>query len=641
MSLSYRKVPYAIVFLLLGFATAATTRASDSGDALERQRLLEILRTAKPAPNPPGPVYSAADSESELQRATVGMDLMTGDEIFVPASGPDFAPPPADEGFRGAAPARDAGLEDRGGDSAEGVATPPDPLPDALFYPYQTIYKMLMRFRVAGIDYYYVCTAWSAGSFHVVSAGHCVYNFDPNDDGSTADQRWADEVWLWGAQSDFTTPIGEPDQAFGEAKGTYLRSYTGWTVDHNYDHDWSVITLNRRDGDHTGWMGRETDTAASLNFSGYSVETPYVPAGTLVQYEGFDTNNVLGYTCCRIDLSAFIYGGHSGGPSWRYDGADRWVQGIHSTSNRVGNADDTYLTAGKRTDLNNYMTTDAVDRPPTPRPDLIEYYFGGTDNKELFDNSVPQGNNLNVEYNALNSGFAASGTVTVDFYLSSNQIISPADSLIDSVTLSSLAAFTFANPTSAVTVPWNHSLGTYYLGWILSGTVTEYATTNNAVVISNETLTVTQAACAPDFTLSCPATSDSWSNNGAGSTDIVVTWGCTPSLSHQGPEYAYSFTAPPGVSNHVVIDLTGLSADLDLFALNGSTCAAGGCFRSSSLGGSSAERIVFDTAPGASYRIVVDGYQGATSGYTIELACSLFSDDFESGNTSAWSSVAL
>ena len=45
-------------------------------------------------------------------------------------------------------------------------------------------------------------------------------------------------------------------------------------------------------------------------------------------------------------LDAYIYGGHSGGPSWRYDSGtgNRYVEGVHSTSTRIGSATDTLLT---------------------------------------------------------------------------------------------------------------------------------------------------------------------------------------------------------------------------------------------------------------------------------------------------------
>ena len=256
-------------------------------------------------------------------------------------------------------------------------ATHPSPLLDSLVYPWSTIFKLLVRFHVGSTDYYYVCSAFAAGPFHLVTAGHCVFNWDPNGDGQTNDRKWADEIWAWAAQTDQISPSGVPDRPYGQAKMVYMRSYDGWMQLEQFDNDWGVITLDRRDGDHTGWMGRDTATASSVHFSGYPVQLPYVPSGTLVQYSGFDVGNVLGYSCCRINLNAFIYGGHSGGPSWRVDDAtgDAFVEGIHSTSNRSGSATDTYLNAQKRADLLSFQSDDETTRPPVAEADLTEYQF--------------------------------------------------------------------------------------------------------------------------------------------------------------------------------------------------------------------------------------------------------------------------
>lgn len=500
-------VPSLAAVPLLLFTTAVLTTGSaqaqpEEGE-LDRVRMLEILRDAQPPPVlPESRTFSAEESHSAAQRATAGYDLATGEETFVAGIDATFVrslPPDPPLGVDLSPPAEileGAGPVEFGGAPSPFAATPPSALADATPYPWSTIYKLLMRFNVGGTDYYYVCSAWSAGSFHLVTAGHCIYNWDPNGDGSSSDADWADEVWAWAAQGDVVNPVGdsnvEPDRPFGEGKGVYLRSYSGWTSSMNYDHDWGVITLNRRDGDHTGWMGRETNTTSSLNFSGYPVETPYVPSGTVVQYYGFDANNVNGYTCCRIGLDAYVYGGHSGGPSWRYDSGagDRWVEGIHSTSDRMGAAYDTYLTSGKRSDLNTYMSDDETARPPTARPDLIEYFFDGNNRKDISPNAVAKGGDLTVEYNLLNSGFASSGTVTVDFYLSANTFISTSDTFIGSRTLPSLSAYTASNPTTVLTIPTSVSSGTYYVGWIASGTVAEYATGNNTAVIADETVSI-------------------------------------------------------------------------------------------------------------------------------------------------------
>lgn len=116
--------------------------------------------------------------------------------------------------------------------------------------------------------------------------------------------------------------------------------------------------------------------------------------------------------------------------------------------------------------------------------------------------------------------------------------------------------------------------------------------------------------CVPDSTLAC-GNSDSRNNSDAGSTDRIDTYSCI-GWNESGPEYAYEFT--PSASSQVAVSLNNLSADLDLFVL-APGCNATDCLVHGDLVAS------FDAAAGQTYYIVVDGYQGAVSDYTISLDC--------------------
>jgi V8-like Glu-specific endopeptidase len=490
----WRAVIWALPTILL-LAEPRPLLAREDARARRRERLLEIMRNAPPAPNPtPAPGLPRSLAPAEGTRV-VGYDPVLREETVYPSAGGAGMPPPPDLPVPGEAVPLGAAADGLAGGAAAPVprasATRPSPLVDSLVYPWNTIFKLLVRFRVGGTDYYYACSAFAAGSFHLVTAGHCVFNWDPNGDGLTGDRTWADEIWAWAAQTDQISPKGVPDLPYGQAKMVYMRSYDRWTQLEQFDDDWGVITLDRRDGDHTGWMGRDTATAASVHFSGYPVEIPYVPSDTLVQYSGFDVGNVLGYSCCRIRLSAYIYGGHSGGPSWRVDDAtgDAFVEGIHSTSNRAGSATDTYLNPQKRADLSSFESDDETARPPRAEADLTEYQFD-TGAKDLLTTSVSPGGSIEVLYNVFNSGFADSGPITVDFYLSDNDTISTNDTLIGTRMLAGLGAFSVTNPTATLTVPANQPLGTYYVGWIMSPANPEYSADDNAAVIGFETLQV-------------------------------------------------------------------------------------------------------------------------------------------------------
>ena len=162
--------------------------------------------------------------------------------------------------------------------------------------------------------------------------------------------------------------------------------------------------------------GREWGVnATSLNFDGYPAEAPYVASNNPFQFPGFDSGNVAGYDCCRIALNAFTYGGHSGGGVWRYDGTNRYIQGVNSTSNRTGSAHANLFRAQTNTDLVNTITTDQSVRPPVDRAQLIEYVFDGA-SKGLVDTSVKVGGNFRLKLNAFNAGYIGAGTTTADIY---------------------------------------------------------------------------------------------------------------------------------------------------------------------------------------------------------------------------------
>jgi V8-like Glu-specific endopeptidase len=558
-----------IVRLLLGTLTilaAATSVSAQLENDHENDpdfELYEKLRTAKPAPNPhPKRFYDDSESASVEQRRMVVLDSLTREVTLLDAS-PAFKSwevLPRDRPYLGADMPPQPLIEEF---PTKITPTPPSPRSNNMSFPRRTLHKLVMRYNVGGTNYYYSCTGWAAGSFHVVTAGHCVYSFDPDDDPGTSGDQWADEVWIFAAQGDVVEPFGperwEVDRPYGEAKDVRIRSYTGWTDYENHSHDWAVITLNRRDGDRTGWMGRESDCADSLNFSGYPTETPYVPEDTVVQYYGYDSDNVDYCWINRIGLDAYVYGGHSGGPSWRYISAtgDRYVEGIHSTSDRAGSSQDTRLTNGKRSDLNDWMSDDESARPPVARPDLIEYFFDGNTRKDLLTNSVAQGEALQVEYNVFNSGFASSGTFDVDFYLSTNTKITTSDHFIGSRS-HSLNAWTYTNPTATLTIPVSVPTGFYYVGWIIGSGATEYSTANNRAVIADEVVNV---LAEREIEVTSPNggqiwesgenRSITWSRTNAGSTVSIAvsrnggsSWSTIVSGTANDGSYTWSVTGP-------------------------------------------------------------------------------------------------
>lgn len=555
---------YSMLLIMSLYATLSSAQP-ESGDADFYQYLQSI---SKPAPNPAGPQFSTIESRNENQRRESGMDLQKGLAKRYPfkVKPSNFVadmPNQAGQSYN-FIPAEYENI-----DNPEGGPTAPVPYLLTTTFPWNTIYKLIMRFNVDGTDYFYNCSAWSAGNFHLVTAGHCIYNFDPNDDGDESDQRWADDVWAFPAQTDRVVPVDCgvnycADWPYGHARATHLRSYTGWTDSHNFDHDWGVITLDRNMGQRTGWMGRDGSPGTSLNFSGYPTETPYVPNGNIVQYKGYDDNNVVSTTDFRIELDAFVYGGHSGGPSWKYVGGDRFVVGIHSTSNRVGTAHDTLLTAGKRSDIDSWMTTDVSIRPPVNMPDITEYLYDGLPHKSISKTLVGKGEYMTIDYSIMNGGFASlTNDIVVLIMASTNELISTNDTWIGSDLRSEdIGAYAFRDFTSDLTIPNSLPAGDYTLGVLLSSNgeygnerLCDGTPCSNKISIANYTLTVED--CEVDI----------YEDDDITLTGTVLNSGVpqTHNICATGDQDWYRFTVPSGDDAEVILETYGNSGDTEMY----------------------------------------------------------------------------
>jgi V8-like Glu-specific endopeptidase len=472
--------------LLAGLFALAASAAVHAAEAPVYKDWNDLLRNAPAAPEPQPEWRRTPIGQPPTKTHGAEKDMRSGELHSraldaVPAL---LAKPGRVAGFPGEiASSSEAGAAIEGlarmpGDAASGKsmpvgvdATPPGPDYFVRDYPWRTVYKLLMRFG----NYWFVCSAETFDSFHLMTAGHCLYNFDPNQDGDTSDQQWADEVWAFPAQTDLVPPSDEADQPFGEARATRLRSWSCWTDDGDWDCDWGFLTLDRAMGDRVGWMGRQWGIEESnVNFSGYPVQQPYVPAGTLVQYPGYDAGNAHDYTDYRIPMYAYTYGGHSGGPVWRYVDGDRYIIGTNSTSDRNGNAEATRYTSDEENYFTSSASSDLGDIPPASLPDLgEEFYFYESTLKALYTPTVGRRGEISFGYNVANNGWAASGDIEVDFYAASDTNIWAGDIYLGSDFLPSLDAYQYGQYSGFLRLPASVTPGQYHIGWIMSAQ-TEY-----------------------------------------------------------------------------------------------------------------------------------------------------------------------
>ena len=92
-----------------------------------------------------------------------------------------------------------------------------------------------------------------------------------------------------------------------------------------------------------------------------------------------------------------------------------------------------------------------------------------------------------------------------------------------------------------------------------------------------------------------------------------------------GPEINYAFTA--SASQTLEVALTGHTQDLDLYVLAGDTCDASACLDGSWNPGQDAEDVSIPLAAGETVTLVVDGWDGAVSDFTLTIDCVGLGDD--------------
>lgn len=126
-----------------------------------------------------------------------------------------------------------------------------------------------------------------------------------------------------------------------------------------------------------------------------------------------------------------------------------------------------------------------------------------------------------------------------------------------------------------------------------------------------------EPACVPDDVefaqLSCGST-DLWSNNGNGSTDLIEEYQCS-AWTYEGPEYVYTLTVDE--TSTVTVKLSGETAETDVIVLvdDGLGCNPASCI------GWGLTEFTFDADPAVVYYVVVDGWAGAEGEYNLDVTC--------------------
>jgi len=348
-------------------------------------------------------------------------------------------------------------------------------------FPWRAIVKLEMTYPSGNR---YICSGAMISPYHALTAGHCVYDHDEDD--------WADSVDVSPGMDGEDNSDGDSNGRFyGTASAIHFRTYTAWTQNEDANHDWALLTLDRRVGNTTGWLGYEWRSDDD-DFDGMSVNTAGYPGDLDFgerMYRAFGQTDHA--TALKLYYSGNTgldtAGGQSGSSVWRFDSAadSRYVVAVHAYGGTTLNSG-TRITNGKFDDLQRWIGDDDTLRPPTDLADLVDY-------DEWFNTSVALVNDTSVEVGELlsggvrvrNNGTANASNFTARFRLSTDSQYDTSDVLLDDVTVSNLSPFNSSQISFSANVP-NLPAGSYYVVWTADAfnDVTEFSGQNNTGFIS-------------------------------------------------------------------------------------------------------------------------------------------------------------
>lgn len=249
---------------------------------------------------------------------------------------------------------------------------------------------------------------------HVLTAGHCVYNIDIDE--------WVDMIEVIPGFDEWNRP-------FGTAFSSNFMTWTGWTVAHDWNWDLAVIKLDRPVGAITGWYpyGYNTDNnwyyTNTFHSVGYPGAEPFDGIRLNYRYGPFDSCN----TNILYEYDTTSYGGMSGGGVYYRDIENNWRTVYAVASHGWGGYGGfNRITPTKRTGIYSYIwnnhpyNNDLVALDCNVWPSLVEA------------GSEPDSIDFLI-YNAASSS-TFSGNVTVSLRLSTNNVISTSDYLLDTET---------------------------------------------------------------------------------------------------------------------------------------------------------------------------------------------------------------
>lgn len=414
--------------------------------------------------------------------------------------------------------------------------------------------KLIMRFTDQNnIQRWFTCSGSMSDAGVVLTAAHCVYARSPNGNNIFS---FADIVYIYpawdGNGNVWNAPGNNVYQNFGYAWGTSFLAGTGYINSGDFDRDAGLIRISRGGGSRnvgmlTGWFGWAWGQSCSTiqgrtyhNFS-YPAEncptaglhngqTMYYWNGTWDSCPGNQLQLNTGGNC--LDT---VWGGMSGSGAYYINNDNRLMHAVCSNSNRNDRGRYTKLWEAfinDKTAFENNTRTNSEDWEP-----LMLRARGST--------TVRAGNQMNdsLDFRMVNATNAnpPARDYTVRVYLSTNNNVTPSDTLLNTWVWTNRNFGAMANVNFVVpapTIPIDTPPGNYWLGVIidpnLPGTTANDATRQwDAQPIS--------------VTIGLPATAGSPNpphNSTGRSINTNLSWGSAPRASSYRVHFGTT-TNPP------------------------------------------------------------------------------------------------